>query len=203
MPGTLTPGSPSAAHNGASISVPPGPPPATDQELFDAAVNRDGRIAYQILIGVAVFSALVMSTVALVLSAGRSNTGATTVHPTAVAAATPAAPAVAPVISLSVAGSSKMGPDGKMHDAYTKTDFAVRVGQPTKLRINNTDDVNHSITSAATGVNITVLPGVHTYTVMATKAGRFEWMCVIPCDSDAKGWAMTHPGYMAGYITAA
>jgi hypothetical protein len=38
---------------------------------------------------------------------------------------------------------------------------------------------------------------------MATKAGRFEWMCVIPCDSDAKGWAMTHPGYMAGYITAA
>jgi hypothetical protein len=38
--------------------------------------------------------------------------------------------------------------------------------------------------------------------MVATKAERFEWVCVITCDSDANGWAMTHPGYVAGYITA-
>jgi uncharacterized cupredoxin-like copper-binding protein len=208
MPDTLTPGSPLATQNGSFFNGPVSPPPPTDQELFDAAVNRDGRIAYQILIGVAVLAALVMSTVALVISSGK--TGATTMPaaaavamPPAVAAApSAAAPANSPLISLSVAGSTKMGPDGKMHDAFSKTNFAVKVGQPTRLRINNTDSGPHSITSAATGVSITVQPGVHTYTILATTAGRFEWMCVIPCDSDAGGWAMTHPGYMAGYITA-
>jgi heme/copper-type cytochrome/quinol oxidase subunit 2 len=89
-----------------------------------------------------------------------------------------------------------------MHDSFSKTDFVVKVGQPTRLRIDNADSSPHSITSAATGVSITVLPGVHTYTMVATRAGRFEWVCVLPCDSGAGGWAMTHPGYMAGYITA-
>jgi uncharacterized cupredoxin-like copper-binding protein len=103
---------------------------------------------------------------------------------------------------LSVAGSNKRGPDGKMHDSFSKTNFAVQVGKPTQLRIDNKDEGTHSITAPGTGVAIVVLPGVHTYTIRATTAGRFEWICIIPCDSDAKGWAMTHPGYMAGYITA-
>lgn len=68
--------------------------------------------------------------------------------------------------------------------------------------VDNKDASTHSITAPGTGVAIVVLPGVHTYTVNATTAGRFEWICIIPCDGDAKGWAMTHPGYMAGYVTA-
>jgi heme/copper-type cytochrome/quinol oxidase subunit 2 len=89
-----------------------------------------------------------------------------------------------------------------MHDAFSKTNFAVKVGQPVKLQIDNTDEGTHSITAPVAGVNIAVLPGKHTYTLLVKKAGRFEWKCIIPCDDETNGWAMTHPGYMAGYITA-
>jgi uncharacterized cupredoxin-like copper-binding protein len=122
--------------------------------------------------------------------------------PTPVAAAPIAPGAAAPTISLSVAGSDKLGPDGKMHDSFSKTTFAVKVGQPVRLRIDNKDSSAHSIVAPAAGVSITVRPGVHIYTLVATRAGRFEWVCTIPCDGDANGWAMTHPGYMAGYIVA-
>jgi hypothetical protein len=85
--------------------------------------------------------------------------------------------------------------------SQNQTGAMVKVGKPTQMRIDNKDSSPHSITAPGTGVSIIVNPGVHTYTMIATKAGRYEWMCVIPCDSDAHGWAMTHPGYMAGYIT--
>jgi uncharacterized cupredoxin-like copper-binding protein len=198
MSRTFTPeGSP--VPNGAAAPDPVPSRPPTDQERFDATVNRDSKIVLQILAGVAIFAALVMSTVALVLSGGK-NAGTTTVTQPAIAAAP--APVVSPLISLSVTGGNKRGPDGKLHDSFSKTNFAVKVGQPTQLRIDNKDEGTHSITSPQTGVSIVVLPGIHTYTITATTAGRFEWLCIIPCDTDAKGWAMTHPGYMAGYITA-
>ena len=196
MSGTVTPEGPPTANG---VVDPNAAPALTDQEQFDATVNRDSRIVLQILAGVAIFAALVMSTVALALSGGNGASTKTVTQP-AVAAAVPPAPAK--TISLSVAGSNKRGPDGKLHDSFSKTNFAVKVGQPTTLRIDNTDAGTHSITSPQTGVSIVVLPGVHTYTITATTAGRFEWLCIIPCDSEAKGWAMTHPGYMAGYITA-
>ncbi|MEA2412584.1 MAG: hypothetical protein QOC77_3145 [Thermoleophilaceae bacterium] len=196
---TATTTSPNGKTHNPVTELPTSPPPPTDQELFDAAVDRKGKVFLQVLGGAAIFAALGMSAVALLVSTGKSDTAAMTMPPPVAAAP---APASAPVTSLNVAGANKRGPDGKMHDSFSKTNFAVKVGQPTRLRIRNADDVPHSITSAATGVSITVLPGVHTYTMVATKAGRFEWMCVIPCDSDAAGWAMTHPGYMAGYITA-
>jgi RimJ/RimL family protein N-acetyltransferase len=179
-------------------SGPVTPPLPTDQEKFDASVNRNGKIVLQVLGGAAIFGALLMSIIALLVSTGKSDSNGMTMPPVA---ATPA-PATAQLINVSVAGENKRGPDGKMHDSFSKTDFAVKVGQPTRLRITNKDDVPHSITAAAAGVSITVLPGTHTYTLVAKTAGRFEWMCVIPCDSPSKGWAMTHPGYMAGYITA-
>jgi uncharacterized cupredoxin-like copper-binding protein len=200
MSGTLTPDGPQVSDNGASVaSLPPTDRERTDQAQFDAAVNRDGKFILQVIAGLAILAALVMSTVALVLSGGRSGPARTVTQP-ALAATPTAGPAR--VISLSVAGSNKMGPDGKLHDSFSKTNFAVKVGQPTRLRIDNTDAGTHSITAPGTGVSIVVLPGVHTYTINATTAGRFEWICIIPCDSDAKGWAMSQPGYMAGYITA-
>jgi uncharacterized cupredoxin-like copper-binding protein len=198
MSATFTPQGPLASNGAASADQAP-PRLPTDQERFDAAVNRDSRIVLQILGGVAIFAALVMSTVALAVSGGKSVSATTVTQPAA--AATPA-PAVPPLISLSVAGGNKRGPDGKLHDSFSKTNFAVKVGQPTQLRIDNKDASTHSITSPQTGVSIVILPGIHTYTIKATAAGRFEWLCIIPCDSDAKGWAMAHPGYMAGYITA-
>lgn len=201
MPGTLTPEVGPASENGASVGEPTIPHPPTDQEKFDAEVSRKGGVFLQVLAAAGIVTAIGMATVALVV-ASQNHTG-TMVMPSApvAAAAVPSAP-VAKTISLSVAGSIKKGPDGKMHDAFSRTNFAVKVGKPTQLRIDNKDSSPHSITAPGTGVNIIVTPGVHTYTMIATKAGRYEWMCVIPCDSDAHGWAMTHPGYMAGYVTA-
>lgn len=198
MPATLTPGRPPAADDEDFDGADPGS--RSEQAQFDAAVNRDGRIVLQVLGGVAILAALVMSIIALLVSTGK-NTTSVAMPMQAPAAAVPSA-AHSPLIRLSVAGENKEGSDGKMHDSFSKTNFVVRVGKPTRLRITNTDTSKHSITAAATGVSITVLPGTHTYTMVATTAGRFEWVCVIPCDGPAHGWAMTHPGYMAGFITA-
>jgi uncharacterized cupredoxin-like copper-binding protein len=204
---TLTPDKPPETDNG-YVRGPASPHRPTEQEEFDAAVLRNTRMLLPISGGVAILAALVMATLALVISSEKNTNAAMTMPPASSATAVPLVVANAPAangasaIFVSVAGSNKRGPDGKMHDSFSKTDFAVKVGQPTTLRINNTDAGSHSITSAAAGVNITVLPGVHTYTIVARAAGRFEWICIIPCDSDAAGWAMTHPGYMAGYITA-
>ncbi len=188
----------------APVRVPDDRPAPIIQAQFDAAVRRNTNTVLAVAGGLAVAAALAMSIIALVVStgprAGVTNAIMPGVSGTAMSM-TPLATAAGPV-AVTVAGSNKLGPDGKLHDSFSQTDFAVRVGQPTLLRIDNRDSGPHSITSAAAGVSITVLPGIHTYTMLATRAGRFEWICVIPCDSAAKGWAMTHPGYMAGFITA-
>lgn len=182
----------------------------TDQRQFDEAVNSKGKVVLEWLAGAGIVAAVLMSAVALVQS-GEHNEGRGMMSRQAItqaAASTPAgasAVAVVPAakpVSLKIIGSYKLGPDGKKHDAFTKTEFAVKVGQPLKLKIDNTDDVPHSITSPAAGVNITVQPGVHTYELKVTQAGKFQWFCIIPCDSDANGWAMQNAGFMSGYITA-
>jgi heme/copper-type cytochrome/quinol oxidase subunit 2 len=109
---------------------------------------------------------------------------------------------VSSVVHVTVSGSSKKGPDGKMHDAFSVTNFVVHAGVPVKLVINNTDDVPHSITAPSADVNVVAKPGKHTYTLTVDKLGRFFWFCADPCDSDADGWGMDHAGFMAGYITA-
>ncbi len=181
---------------------------ATDQQRFDEAVVRKGKVVLQVLAGVGILGALLMSMVALNRSGEKHE--ASVAVPAARAAVAPAAAstpvaasaAASKVVDLKIIGSYKVAPDGKKHDAFTKTEFAVKVGQPLKLQIDNTDDVPHSITSPVAGVNIIAQPGVHTYTLVVTKAGRFEWYCMLPCDSDANGWAMQNPGFMSGYITA-
>jgi uncharacterized cupredoxin-like copper-binding protein len=176
----------------------------TDQERFDEAVNRKGKVTLQALAGVGILAAVLMSMVALVQSGERHEASATA-QPTVkqvAAAAAPSKPAAASVLDVKIVPSSKVGPDGKKHDSFMQTEFSVKVGQPLTLKIDNTDNAPHSITSAVAGVNIISQPGVHTYTLLVSKAGKFLWTCMVPCDSDAGGWAMQHPGYMSGYITA-
>ncbi len=199
MPGTLTPG---PVENGRWADDPTPPRRPTDQEKFDAEVAREGGIFLHVLGAAGILTAIGLSTVALVVASQNHTTPM--VMPAAPVAAVTPVPAVpaARSVSLSVTGGNKKGPDGKLHDSFSKTNFAVKVGQTTRLVIDNTDSSPHSIVAAGTGVNITVYPGTHTYAMVATKAGRFEWKCMIPCDTDAHGWAMNHPGYMAGYITA-
>ncbi len=197
-PVNVTPPVPPTSGNGTT-------PPSRDQAQFDEVIDRDSRIVLGILGGIALLAALVMSTVALVQS---SNKTVTTVSATPAAASTAASAAVskpatpARTIELSVNGGWKKGPDGKLHDAFSMTEFKVKAGELVALKIDNKDESPHSITSALAGVNIVAMPGVHTYMMEVKTAGRFEWKCIIPCDTEANGWAMTHPGYMAGYITA-
>lgn len=179
----------------------------TDQERFDEAVDRKGKLILEVLAGVGVLAALLMSMVALVQSGDRHDGTAMMGSHRAVAqaasgGATASQTAPATAVSVKIVGAAKMGPDRKQHDIFTKTSYAVKVGQPMRITIDNTDDVPHSITSPAAGVNIIAQPGVHTYTMLVTTAGKFQWYCMLPCDGDANGWAMQHPGYMSGYITA-
>jgi heme/copper-type cytochrome/quinol oxidase subunit 2 len=174
-----------------------------DQQQFDEAVEHTGKTVLEWLAGAGIVAALSMSIIALIQSGQKSEPRVVTrpavTQGTAVA---PATTAPAKTVSLKIVGGYKLGPDGKKHDAFSKTQFAVKVGQPLKLKINNTDDVAHSITAPVAGVNLTIKPGIHTYSLVVTQAGRFQWFCIIPCDSDAGGWAMSHSGFMAGYITA-
>jgi plastocyanin len=168
------------------------------QQEFDEAVNGKGKVVLEALAGFGIVAALMMSMVALVNSGHRTQLGT---QPAA-ASISEASLAAAKVLDLSVIPEYKLGPDGKKHDAFTKTEFAVKVGQPLKLRVDNTDTQPHSITAPEANVSITTMPGTHTYTLIVTKPGRYQWFCVYPCDSGGNGWAMKHPGYMSGYITA-
>jgi len=190
------------------MGVPDKETEARDQRSFDEAVNNKGKLVLEVLAGVGIVGALLMSIIALNQSGQKREAGtASASQPvvTQAAASTPAATtsaAGAKTVSLKIIGSYKLAADGKKHDAFTQTEFAVRVGQPLKLQIDNTDNSPHSITSPVVGVNIIAQPGVHTYTLVVNKAGKFQWNCMLPCDSDASGWAMQNPGYMSGYITA-
>lgn len=176
-----------------------------DQADFDETVVKDGKVVLEVLAGVGVFAALLMSIIALNQSSEHntvtitSGVAAPATSSTAAGAPSRAAPEL---VSLKVIPEGRQGPDGRKHDYYTKTEFAVKVGQTLELKIDNTDEGEHSITSPVIGVNIIVKPGIHTYEMVVKEKGRFSWFCVIPCDSNANGWAMEHAGYMGGYITA-
>lgn len=177
-----------------------------DQAEFDEAVAKNGKTVLEILAGVGIFAALAMSIVALNQSSEHNTVTVTVTSGIAAPAASSTAGAAASVppklISLKVIPSGKLGLDKLKHDVYTKTEFAVKVGQTLELKIDNTDEGEHSITSPEIGVNIVVKPGIHTYELVVKEKGRFSWFCVIPCDTEANGWAMLHAGYMGGFITA-
>jgi len=160
-------------------------------EFGDAAARKFGLKA---LAGAGILAAVLMSMVALVQSSERDEARAAS---QAAAEQIAALPPVAKMVVLKVIPEGKRGPEGEKHDEFTTTEFVVRAGQPQELRIDNTDEVPHSITAPEAGVNIVVMPGTHTYTLLVKQPGRFLWFCTFRCDE----WAMQHPGYMSGYIT--
>jgi hypothetical protein len=175
-----------------------------DQEEFDEAVNRDGKLILAWLGGIGVVLALLLSILALTKSADRNTVTITSgAAPLATSSTPTGAPSALPTktVSLKVIPEGRPGPDGKKHDYFTKTEFEAKAGQKLDLTIDNTDEGEHSITSPEIGVNIIVKPGVHTYEIVVKEKGRFSWFCVIPCDTGANGWAMQHAGYMGGFIT--
>jgi cupredoxin-like protein len=160
-------------------------------ESGNAAARRFGLRA---LAGAGIVAAVAMSMVALIRSSEREEARAAS----QAAAVLAWRPPVAKVVDLSVIPEYKRGPEGEKHDAFTVTEFAVHAGEPQQLKIDNTDEVPHSITAPQAGINIVVMPGVHTYTLLVKQPGRYVWFCAFVCDE----WAMANPGYMRGYITA-
>jgi heme/copper-type cytochrome/quinol oxidase subunit 2 len=150
--------------------------------------------------------ALVMALAALINDTERQTASATpqlrltqaTALPSGASTAPATSTAPAKVIELKVVPEGRKGPEGKLHDDFTVTEFHVTVGQPLTLRIDNTDSVPHSITAPEAGVNIVASPGTHSYTLLVERPGRFEWHCVFPCDP----WSMEHVGFMRGFIVA-
>jgi hypothetical protein len=172
----------------------------TDSHNFDLHEQSDpARATMNRGFGVAVLSALgvVLALIAIdvfAISGAQAAPPRPIVNVVKVSDATP----VQHTIYLSVTPGIKPAVDGKLHDAFSVTNFTVRVGQPLKLVIDNTDTVPHSINSVGAGVNIVARPGTHTYTMIVHKQGKFLWMCMYPCDP----YSMAHIGYMRGWITA-
>jgi len=100
----------------------------------------------------------------------------------------------------------KMGSDGNWHDAFLPGDFSVKAGATVKVTVYNYDEGEHTFTAPGLGANATIAagseskPAVSTFTFQAPeKAGRYEWFCALPCDP----WAMSHDGFMRGYVSVA
>jgi heme/copper-type cytochrome/quinol oxidase subunit 2 len=164
-----------------------------DSDVVPAATTRFTRATGLVLGAVGVVLALIAVDVVLINSIQPAQA-----RPVRQVVKISGAPTVQRTVDLTVSPGVKPGPDGKLHDAFSVTNFYVHAGQPIKLVINNTDDVAHSIVAPGAGVNITVKPGTHTYTLIVRKAGRFQWFCGMPCDP----YSMAHDGYMRGFITA-
>lgn len=97
--------------------------------------------------------------------------------------------------------------DGKMHDAYSPTDFTVKKGVPVQVTVTNYDTGEHSMSSSALGLKQvmkaakkTGVPTTTTFTFTPKKDGTFNWHCAISCDGGMSSYSMTHQGYMQGQI---
>jgi plastocyanin len=101
---------------------------------------------------------------------------------------------------------ARRGPEGTWHDAFLPADFSVDPGATVKVTILNYDEGEHSFTSPMLGLNVTVPAGTPsepsstTFTFQApARTGSYMWFCAKPCDP----WAMSHDGYMRGFVRVA
>jgi len=186
-------------------------PPDTAEDRRDRASRDWMKIAIG-LVGVLSITAIILS--AFALAASNSGTNASAAPATASAGGsalgTAAAPLPAPqTINVGVKADDehgRLGPDGKWHDAFLPADFKVHPGAKVTVTVKNYDGGAHTFTSPSLAVNATLPAGSlshphqTTFTFTAPKkAGRYAWWCAIPCDP----WAMSHDGYMRGYVTVA
>ncbi|MGZ4161091.1 MAG: hypothetical protein ACXVNF_09915, partial [Neobacillus sp.] len=106
-----------------------------------------------------------------------------------------------------VEAGSKLGSDGKKHDAFINGDIQITQNQPVTLHFLNYDDAEHTYVSPELGLGVKIKgstkkgqPKETTYTFTPSKSGTFTWNCTDVCD-DSKQWSMSQQGYMTGKIT--
>lgn len=119
------------------------------------------------------------------------------------AALAAAAPQHTSAVSWSIYADSNQkveGPDRKWHDGMIPGNPAVQAGKVT-VTVYNYDTSIHTINSDTLGLAEKIppahgnAPGKLTFTFSAAP-GKYQCYCIEPCDP----WAMTHNGYMRGYI---
>lgn len=161
---------------------------------------------------------LFIATLALIVSMGAMLAVAFKLNDTGTQASTAAGVSSMPMMSAHTAVENlkvlvksdeehgKMGADGNWHDAFLPADFSVKPGSTVRVTVYNYDDSEHTFTAPGLGTDVTIAAGseakpvVTTFTFRAPqKAGRYEWFCALPCDP----WAMSHNGFMRGYVTVA
>jgi uncharacterized cupredoxin-like copper-binding protein len=149
MTGTTTPGTPTEVQNG-SVRAPDGPPVPTDQEQFDAVVERDVNIVLKVLAGVAIFAALVMSTIALVVSSGKSDSpkSAAAVPATAATPQAKAPAVVAPARDVAV----------KLVDFKVLPSAPVGAAGRVAFRVRNSGNTTHELVVLRTNSPASSLP---------------------------------------------
>ena len=183
--GTLAPASPPVAENGSIVRAPAGPPPTTDQERFDATVDRDGKVFLQVLGGVAIFAALVMSIIALLVSTGKNDS--TTAPATPAVRAAPVAPAVPGKIAVSlkefsVNPSAIQAPAGRVSFNVRNTGTI-----PHEFVVLQTDKPAGSLLNGAradetgnVGESGDLAPGAAKTLSVKLKAGHYALVCNLP-----------------------
>jgi plastocyanin len=168
------------------------------------------------LVGLLSVMAIILSAFALASSNSGNNANSTMMSGSgalagnAPALASTAAPLSKPeTINVAVKADDehgRLGPDGKWHDAFLPANFTVHPGDKVTVTVKNYDGGAHSFTSPSLGLNAIIPAGSMSHPHQTTftftapkKAGRYGWWCAMPCDP----WAMSHVGYMRGYVTVA
>jgi plastocyanin len=190
----------------------------TRPDVLDNDVEHQRENAWHEWMGIAVALTGILSILAIILSLvaiSSSNSG--TNAQAAVVGASNAAASSKPVpvvkseaLKLIVKADdehAKLGPDGKWHDAFLPADFTIHAGDRVTVTVVNYDSGPHTFTSPSLGVNETIpgggsmsSPHEVTFTFIAPKTpGKYQWWCAVPCDP----WAMSHNGYMRGFVTVA
>jgi hypothetical protein len=155
-------------------------PQNSDQQQFDAQVNRTGKFALEVLAGVGIFAALIMSTIALLHATGKN--GSPTVVVRNAAPATQSLPSsVSGTIEHVTKGCHTLNIDGMAASAPTAT---VHLAVGGALNLKDNDVMPHKLYSVSgpqasfTGAYMThmgarstvTFPAAGTY-VLSTKAG--------------------------------
>jgi uncharacterized cupredoxin-like copper-binding protein len=185
MSGTLTPDSRAESQNGVAVRSPISPPPPTDQEKFDAEVQRNGKIVLQVIGGVTIFAAFVMSTIALVVSSGKSDSAAAPAAPAV--AARPAAPVTPGKIGVSVKEFS-VNPTATQAPAGRVTFNVRNTGTiPHEMVVLRTDKPAGSLLNGAradeagnVGETGDLAPGASKTVSVKLKAGHYALICNLP-----------------------
>jgi plastocyanin len=183
--------------------------PNSPEVQQQSSKDRAWREWMMVAVGITGLLAVLGVIVSLAALSSKSSTSTTTVTVQAARSATPAATVPSP-LSMTVGIKAddehgRMGPDKQWHDAFLPADYTVHAGQTVTMTFQNYDGGPHTFTAPSLNVN-QMIPGggsashpvTATVTFTAPKTpGKYQWWCAVPCDP----WAMSHDGYMRGYVT--